>query len=109
MPAREAGREGPVIRITRQTHGPPPVLLNVEGKIDAQGVQVLEQECLDGLTTAGACFPDFSGATFIDRRGRRHCSGPPANGCGSSGDLDRAVTGNSDGPLQPRPRMGCPL
>ncbi len=58
-----------MIRITRETRGPSPVLLRVEGKIDAQGVQVLEQECLDCLITAGACFLDFSGVTFIDRHG----------------------------------------
>ncbi len=60
-----------MIRITARDDGPADVTLSVEGRIVSIWGDELERECHRQLVQAKHVRLDFSGVTYIDRRGIR--------------------------------------
>lgn len=58
-----------MLRITEVADSPSVVTLRMEGRVVSEWVAVLEEEVLKHLRQAREVRLDFSGVTFIDRRG----------------------------------------
>jgi anti-anti-sigma regulatory factor len=58
-----------VLRISRSAVSPSLTTLRVEGRVVAEWVFVLEQECLRALQESGHVRLDLSAVTFVDGRG----------------------------------------
>ncbi len=57
-----------MLRLTRTTRFPHEVVLVVEGRIVAEWVGLLEEECLDLLGTEQKVLLDLAGVSYLDRR-----------------------------------------
>jgi anti-anti-sigma regulatory factor len=60
-----------MLRLTRTTRRPHEVVLVLEGQIIAQWVELLEDECLELLTSQQNLSLDLADVTYVDRRGAR--------------------------------------
>lgn len=58
-----------MLRISRSAASPSLATLRVEGRVVAEWVFVLEQECLLALRESGHVRLDLSAVTFVDGRG----------------------------------------
>lgn len=57
-----------MLRITKVTEGPSAITMKLEGRITADWVSLLEQECLTVLQEKRELVLDFSEVRFVDRR-----------------------------------------
>ena len=58
-----------MLRITKIAENGSPVTLKLEGKVHADWVSLLEQECLALISQKKTVLLDFSDVTFMDDRG----------------------------------------
>jgi hypothetical protein len=63
--------EGSMLRLTRTTRLPHEVVLVLDGQIVAEWVELLEDECLELLTSEQKLSLDLANVTYVDRRGAR--------------------------------------